>query len=119
MVTVVIRRPALADSAFNCGALARPCRRRSERAESRQADGPERHQHEHERAAESGETPVGCLLFAIFRCPESLSHFPLLHERQWIVDFLHDHQALRGDAPDHAVQQPIVHVRRERLAVWS
>ena len=58
-----------------------------------------------------------CVLFAIFRCPESLSHFALFHQREGIVDFLHDDDALRRHASDDAVEKSIVHMRRVRFAV--
>src|SRR6185295_16473946 len=49
-----------------------------------------------------------CVLFAIFRGPESLSHFALLHQRERIVDFLHDDDPVGRHTSNDAIQETIV-----------
>src|SRR5438128_3592640 len=112
MVTVVMRRPALADSVLSWVVGAVPFGPASmptaSSGVSPAAQSP---------ATTSARMPVKwimrLLLFAIVRGPESLSHLFLFDQREGIVDFLHDHQTLRGDASDRAVHESIVHVRGE------
>src|SRR5260221_6187504 len=102
MVSVVVRRPAFADSAFSCGGAVSSAAQTPATARTTAPVRPRR---------------SFLLLFDIIRRPKSLSHFLHLDEREGIVDFLHDHHPLRGDAANRAVREPIVDVRGEGLAV--
>ena len=125
MLTVVMRRPALDDIPFSRGAGAAV----SERRFAGSGGGPNASSGvrpaAHNPARSSSNAPPvrtyasRCVLFAIFRCPESFSHFALFHQREGIVDFLHDDDALRRHTSDDAVEEAIVHTRRVRFAVGT
>src|SRR5205823_1180591 len=149
MVTVVMRRPALAESVLSCGVTAVPfgpdsmptassgvspaaqspatttarmpvkwksLPRRSASAKLSRRSASAKAELASPKLPQRAK--VGrLLLFAIVRGPESLPHLFLFDQREGIVDFLHDHQTLRGDASDRAVHESIVHVRGEGLAV--
>src|SRR5688500_14864876 len=120
MLTVVMRRPALDDMPFNRGAGA-SAGSGAPASPKRSGGGPNaprgaRSAAHNPARSSSNAPPVRTyasrfVLFAIFRSPESLSHFALFHQREWIVDFLHDDDALRRHTSDDAVQEPIVHTR--------
>src|SRR5687768_15864797 len=117
MLTVVMRRPALVDMPLNrgagpalSGAPASPPRSGGG-AKASSGVSPAAHNPATRSSTAPAVRTIRCVLFAIFRGPESLSHFALFHQRERIVDFLHDDDALRRYASNHAVQNPIVHMR--------
>src|SRR5687767_3084051 len=120
MLTVVMRRPALADIPFSFGAGG-VAESGAPAPAARSGGGPNASSGvrpaAHNPARSSSKAPPvrtyasRCVLFDIFRRPESLSHFALFNEREWIVDFLHDDDALRRHTSDDAIEQAIVHMR--------
>src|SRR5918996_1062148 len=112
MLRVVMRRPALADMPFSRGAVLASSGAWAPIAAAAMG-WPVRPAAHNPARSSSSAPPVRTyasrfVLFAIFRGPESLSHFALFHQREWIVDFLHDDNPLRRHASNHAVQQTIV-----------
>src|SRR5918999_1146295 len=107
MVTVVMRRPALVDIPLNRGAGAAAFSGApGGGAKASSGVSPAAH---NPASRSSSAPPVRTYdryeLFAIFRGPESLSNFALLYQRERIVDFLHDHDALRRHASNDAIQK--------------
>src|SRR5262245_50126803 len=119
MVTVVILRPALAERPLSTGAVAFGVSGGGPKAPSSAPSVTQRLASTSKMALPSRINAGFLVLFAIFRGPESLSHFPLLHQRERIVDFLHDDDALRCHRSDDSVEQPIVHMCSIGLAVGS
>src|SRR5687767_14839181 len=105
MLTVVMRRPALDDMPFSFGAGTAGV---SGAGRPNAPSGVRSAAHNPARSSSSAP-PVRTyakrfVLFAIFRSPESLSHFTLFHQREWIVDFLHDDDALRRHTSDDTIE---------------
>src|SRR5688572_16201846 len=120
MLTVVMRRPALDDIPFSRGAAASG---RSGGGGPNASSGVKPAAHNPARSSSSAP-PVRTYasrlkLFAIFRCPESFSHFALFHQREGVIDVLHDDDALRRHASDNAVEKAIVCTCRIRLAIGT
>src|SRR5687768_2665588 len=118
MLTVVMRRPALDDMPLSRGTAASG---RSAGGGPNASSGVK--PAAHNPAMSSSSAPPArtyarrLKLFAIVRCPESFSHFTLFHQREGVVDVLHDDDALRRHAADDAVEKAVVYTRRIRFAV--